>query len=371
MINNLRIKFYKWFFSRFVSYYSCSRHYRFVFKDEEVLFKSSAVGSLFQIIARANTVEKKEVFPLSSGSEVNKIIKLRKKFELSTLSFYQASYLSDSTVVNFFSMDSDVPHACFLIPETQVLSSGLFEHTVLEVKSNRPYFLAKHNGTTYSTFFSELITEPERFGASIGLSFSQEKTIDEAQLPLKLFTSSLNIKKPLLFSFFNSSYINTFIPSLKLLLLGVSATTGLYILISSLFLIVERSNVEAKIETMEADVESSLTLFQSVNDLKAQVSKIEQVTSGLSLISPLFLVVKPLFNVAEISSIKQVDGRFVLKGTAASALNVFELLIASPYIEGPKFDLPSRRYKSKEEFVISFKLLVLESSKQQLNTSIK
>jgi len=64
-----------------------------------------------------------------------------------------------------------------------------------------------------------------------------------------------------------------------------------------------------------------------------------------------------VFPTAQFTNIKINKQRFVLRGSATKATDLLENLIQHKQVSDAKFDFPVRKYRGKENFVISFKLV--------------
>ncbi|CAH9056799.1 hypothetical protein PSECIP111854_01866 [Pseudoalteromonas sp. CIP111854] len=341
-----------------VGYYD-GNLYRFERKEGKLSFisaKDSFAPKLI-IVNRKYYKEAIKTLPFDDKRQFDKLLDLEKA-EDSSLSALLINRRSGSTHYVEWRISTCVPNSFFIVPETILLTQLAEPRQVIKINGDQPVFAFACDEGVYSSKQSALISNEARFLQSIGYQFQGDiKVIEEEKLAYSLFQGAM--KLPLLKwkAFFKGLKSDTGINLSVKLLLPMSIAFIVYLLLSSLFLQWQNTDLRSKIEAYQSEVSEALALQSEVDTLEQRYRGMISLSGELSEHNQFWLVLVDILPKTNLTNIRVgKTGRYVLRGNASKSTEILTLLLEHSMVAEAQFDYPTRKSRDREIFVISFTL---------------
>jgi hypothetical protein len=332
------------------------------------------------IVSRQYYAEKVKSYPVESRKELSKLLKLENPDRES--SYYIWNYDNGQSNVNIWQFNKNNPAAFIQLPESLLLSlatqsASSSSKQVLTVDGSVDLYVSQQQGAIYSSLKSVMINSAQRFIISAGLSqASQHSVISSSQLAVQFPLGLQKVSLALWSVFINKSSSSTF--SLSTIKKVVTPSVGIiccYLMVSSGYLLIKGHNLQSKLQQHSVQINQALNKQQQLDLNITRYTQLNIFFEQQDLISPLWLALAKILPEVNISNIRKVGNRYVIRGTSDKATKTLEEISLLDNVIDAKFDTPSKKSRSQERFTIGFSLqhhsLNLFLSKQDVSSEEK
>lgn len=315
------------------------------------------------VVGRAFYDESCQSYPIDNRKEVGKLLRL--ELETQTGRSAAITYPAHEGKVssNSWRFSDDVPNAKQIVPESVLLAWGLPSLVAKTVTTDNTelYFVRTVNGLV-SSIKGGLISDINSFAVASGISLASVHHT-QAESPADGHAQQIAHALPKLFAHYPTAFTSRQ-PldqdrQLNLLRLGVGAACGFvaYLAISSAYLSVTHYQLTEQIDAQRQSVNLSLDAQTRFNQINQQLKTVNQfIRSQQSARTPLWQVIEPLMQQAQIKVIRYRNDKYTLSGETQQATQLLELLSQSDLVSDAKFDRPVRQSRNSEVFSISFSI---------------
>lgn len=328
---------------------------------KELPFKESDVPYLSVLILAPELYnEAVEFYPIRNEGELNKALKI--KHSKKTFFFEKKSHESNGFNVCSWEITDCNVKSVLKIPVSKLLASYLSLGEVLQLQgfTGEVDFVSNQRGFPVSSRKTQVLSCPEFFSQSIGEFYKSSKVIKVSSQLSEMVKFDMQTFSLMKRCIVKPQFDNTSLFSKKNIIALVLGG-GLYLSLSSGYLLWQQSKYTSKVNVMADGVNSSLS---SLNVYEKNVSLISGYTKGWSshkVTSPSWLVVEKLsknFGSNLILNTFRYDNSnyFTLIGEVDKATDVLIFLKQLDEVEEARFDNATRKTGSKESFHVVFKL---------------
>lgn len=312
---------------------------------------------LVLVVAKKYYQETQKHYPTDDLATLKKILKLEAS---RSGGFYDIADVSEAgSRVNWWVFDESVPKAVVTVPETYLLVQNLLPNDVLLLSEEKqPIFIKKANKLVYSAFKSKLLNEHQRFTASIGTVESVNCIeLNAKQAAQRVLVSLIENKVKCLQIFSRLPSQAQILRRLIPLSAIFAVCSSLYILLTSVYLVVENYSLEQSLTDKRPIINEILAEQNRFDQLIAFNSNVIAVAEDVDRSAYFWAIMSEYFEGVTYTNIRKVDERFILRGSTEKATDLLESLSQHTFIHDAKFDFPTRSSKEAEIFVISFKIV--------------
>jgi hypothetical protein len=349
-----------------VVYYSDKR-YNFSLDSQQqftlVRAKSNAISApkFIQIVGRKHYSEQSESYPIGSKKELTNLIKINNQSTNNKLKSHSAYIITalaqEQSKVTYWEFNGFLPKAWLNLPESLLLSQTLAPEHVINNTVYTPMFITQHQKSVFSALASPLISSGERFATMFGVPCKTVINITERKHYAQSLINGLQAQpKQQLTAFFNLPKGLIGKSQLKKTALIFSTILGIYIALTSGYLIYQIQSIKNELAQNKASVNQALNTLEQFQISTEKLSALQHFTQNQAISSPLFFILHELLPVAEVTNIRFENNRYVLRGTANKATDALQSIINNSRVQTAKFDYPSHKERNGESFVISFTL---------------
>ena len=348
----------KKFLCQFAGYYDGRLHRFALGSDNKLsLIKDEAVEHpKVLIVGRGYYTEKTVTYPIDNKKDLKKLIALelsatpRSKSQLWPATEGQAK-------VNYWQFQEGLPDAAMTVPESLLLGNLIAPQEVLAVEGRHQMFVTRFNDSLHSAKIGGLLSSLERFCLSIGMAtetsvrqvtesdFADALAMGFKETPLAVLSGMLSlpeVREPL-----------SLVKRVAIPFVGVLTV---YLLASSGYISYRQSQLQTLLEQQNQEVAGALDLQQQLDRQMARYRALDGFLQLQRPSSPLWLVLGDLFPYANLTNVRIVDGRVVVRGNAPKATELLEKVSSSPFAVNAKFDYPTQKRRGRDQFVLSFEL---------------
>ncbi|MFD2168190.1 hypothetical protein ACFSJY_18180 [Thalassotalea euphylliae] len=290
-------------------------------------------------------------FPITEMAQLQKVLKLR--YSQENYSFFIAKVEDSVTWVNVWQFHDTVPLAHFRIPESLLVAQALNEKAVVTLENETNCFIAKVGTGCQSTLSTRLINKSDIFATSIGFGSEFElSTISHQEfvgsIPSRLqkmkLKAALSCFKPVRTAITSNTIISYFTYPVALILA--------YYLFLSAYLFSSNYSVNYELEEYTDSISEALSEQSKYDDRKSRLNDLKSLFEQYQLTYKMWHPIEQALQFGELKSIRNVQGRTVIRGSTESAVLLLEALAKLPQVLEAKFDSPTRTVRGKEQYVI-------------------
>lgn len=311
---------------------------------------------LVLVFARQFYQETAQNYPIENTKELKKLLALE-------LASQQNSYYhiwgveNGQSKVNQWKFHKQLPKSWFTIPESLLFALNADNDQVTHIQTSPASFITRANDVVFSVPQSNIISSTHHFTMSVGVRSHQEnKIIDEKNFVSSLAQAIKKLPVSLLARFINLPQAKNKQLLIKQYIFPVIIILTGYILLTSVFINYKQSQLEQKIAIQSKEVSNALDLQQKLEQKNLRYIALKEFFAKQQTSSGLWLTLVNIFPQATIHNIRKSEDRYIIRGMSNSATNLLELVSTQENVVDARFDLPITKRKSKETFIISFKM---------------
>ncbi|MFT5755300.1 MAG: hypothetical protein ACI9LM_000007 [Alteromonadaceae bacterium] len=357
------------------------------------------------IVGREYYQEQFKTYPISNKKELDKLLKL--EFLQSNVAYRVSQQQENTSNVNVWSFDANLPAANIIIPESFLLSHTIAENEILHQQrsllndanaesdnidsanvgsanlentssadthlAQSDLFIALLNKSTVSLLSRNLINTSTRFCASVGVNegvvtlsnnkeFANRLIKGVKQCPLtafQLFKRKLTTKH-------NSA-------KLKIVGLTAIAVFALYMAISSAGLLWQKKSLENQLSLLQSTVNQALSIQNKYNEKTEKLTVLADIIDQQKARSYLWLILSTVIEDVNIKTLRfdSNNNRYIMIGRTMEpasesesdnieqqrvfrSTDLLAKIIQQDFVEDAKFDAEIRGINQKESFTVSF-----------------
>jgi hypothetical protein len=344
---------------KITGYYQGGITYRFVYNStgiELVKLESDARLPLILIVSREHYQEKINKYPVEDKKSLLNVLKI--ELNAPNEKYLITSHEPNQSLVNVWRFEPSLPKALCILPETFLLQQQLSNNNVI-VKDSKPrkLYVATFNQAVSSLFESDFIHSVERFSFSIGQTLGSKVNISSQDIPAVLIDNMLKVNKGQLLTFISKASANKVPFSTKAIAISSMLIVSSYFLLTSLWLVWQKSTLENTFSDQEVAVEQALTLQNQVATLEQDLMVMDEFLLTQQATAPIWLVLSSILEKTELSASRYNNGRYVIIGETPKATSLLESISLLPFVQDATFDVPIRMTSDAETYSISFRLL--------------
>jgi hypothetical protein len=342
------------------------------------------------IVSREYYQEQRKSYPITNKKELKKLLKL--EFSQTDGVYLINHHQENSSDINVWLFNSNLPKATILLPESFLLSHTINTNELLQQENlleneidkksnaltgdnliNKLLFVTSLNKSTLSVLSSKLINNAGRFCASIGISEKVIKTSSQNELANRLMQGLKQSPLSALFKFKRKSKNEQDSKRLKSIATSALVVFAAYLTLSSAWLLWQQNSLENQLLLQKDTVKQALVIQDKYNKSLEQLHRLTDFTEQQQARSYLWLVLSTVIEDVNIKTLRfnSNNNRYIMigrtiepaapaKGSNVKAPQPFrstdllEKLIQQNYVENAKFDSEVRGYGLRESFTVSF-----------------
>ncbi|SFC52375.1 hypothetical protein [Pseudoalteromonas denitrificans] len=307
------------------------------------------------IVNRGYYTEWAKEYPIDNKKELKKLLALESSNSQNN-HHYIWGYENAQSQVNSWHFNNAVPETFIRFPITLLFALTATNNQIVNVQANNPFYVARSNKLIHSLLHNSVINSSKRFAVSVGVAQAELDKIVNKQSFASELAFGLKQAIPLISSFVTMPKVENRLQLLKNISVPFSLIFTTYLALSSGYLVYKQHHLEKNLANQSNDV--SIALEQQVifdTELK-QYTALKSFLNTQKNTSEIWLVMAELFPTATFSNVRLAGKRMVLRGKTLQATGLLEIISNNVLVTDAKFDFPTRKYRGKEEFVISFRL---------------
>lgn len=351
------IAIFKKIFCAFAYYYD-GQYHKFLLNEQGDLVLSEVEkpsSAKILILARKYYQESVKTYPLTNKKEITKLLAMESLVSEQSHIVWQAK--EEQTTVNLWLFDKDAPRGGLTLPESLLLAMTINEKEIVEYSGKQNAFLCRFNQAVYSSIKSSLISNSYFFAQSVGISENDsEQIITSNAFAEKLVQGIAKLPINLLTSFFAKVSDSTKSLIALKVFVPIVSVFSLYLVLSSAYLVINNISLKSELDSRKEVINSALDQQQKYDQNSRRYQQLQKFYQSQSLLSPFWLVITDITPNSELTNLRLINDRFVMRGKAEKATTILEQVNNLAYVADAKFDFPTRQVRGKESFVISFTL---------------
>lgn len=310
------------------------------------------------IVARKFYQERVFSFPVDNLAELKKLLAL--EFQQQPRTHYAICKIEDGkSLVNSWCYSDEAPNSTIMIPESLLLTLTANDSQIIHFESeSNSLFAVRNQSVIYSQIQTKNINTPQRFSISVGVAvIDDDKLVNQKKLAEHLALGCQKLSLAALFRFVNFPKGEDSKKTLVKALLPVTIVLSVYVLVSSTYLAYKNNSLRSQVSEQSQQVTQALNKQQQYDNNVKEYDELTQFLTSKQVRSPIWLVLSEAFSQVQLTNIRLLNNRYILRGKTQKATDLLELLANHPLVKEARFDTPTRTRKKQELFVISLKLI--------------
>jgi len=340
-------------------------------KNELVLIKNKNKNNPpIMIVARGYYSELAREYPIDNKKELKKLLALEAN-DSQNSQYHVWGSENEQSQVNSWQFNNSVPSCLIRLPITLLFALTAKVNQIINIQTENPFYVARNNKLIHSLPHSAVVNSTKRFALSAGVAQAEtDKIINQHNFTSEL---ALGLKQalPIIASFVTLPQVENRLALLKSITVPSLLVLTAYLALSSGYLVYKQHDLETQLANQNENVSIALNQQVTFDQQLVHYTALKSFLTTQKTISHIWLIMAELFPHAKFSNVRLERERFVLRGETEKATKLLELISKISFVIDSKFDFPTRRNKSQEVFVISFKLINVppSSNKQMENTN--
>jgi len=305
--------------------------------------------------------ERQLSFPVESHADLKKLLVLQLHEDEVWL---QQQIENGQSHVNTWRFDESISGGAIYLPESLLLSTQLDKGQVFHVSESNEVgesqrsslFVGKVGNLVYSALRSPIISTPEHFAASAGLSLNEIKEVKPDDKATLLANGMNTVLIRDLFKFKRAVGEHHKKSLVKQVCLPIVILLTAYLGITSSYLYLQSSYLESRLTQQMTESGELLSKKQIIDTNRSVLMQLEKVLGNATSTSGAWLVLLPLLNDADINRVSLRDGKVTVVGRSESASSTLNLVANNPNALNARFDTQVRKTRRGENFRLSFEL---------------
>lgn len=352
-------KHYKNLVSGITGYYSQDTLYILDRKSEQFKFTSSDINLTIPhvlIVSREYYQELSKSYPIVEKKDLIKLLKL--EYQGLHVCFKINSVDVDKSNVTIWLFSDSLPKTQLVLPESYVLfkAIGSEQLVTIDCLNKSELFIGSRSRGVVSSYKNNVISSIELFASSVGIAPTCIERGNKGNLANLLMSGLYNCRLSDISTFYRKPSQDGLMLFVKSSLIPALSVISFYLLISSLWLMWQKTSLEHEFLTNKQEVNAALSLQLELDQKVAQFNQLNEFIATQQAKSEVWFVLAEILNNTSLTTLRYTDGRFTILGQTTKTTDLMTRLMSHPQVEDAKFDSPSRKLAELESFDISFVL---------------